>query len=115
MSERTATPVLSGHQQVAALEADVHEVVVAFCDAVHEMAAEAEALAELDHRIRAAREAAGLPAQVPTLRDHAAQVVLGALAPLRPHVPFASDHARRAAEESLRQFGAVDPEPPTRF
>ena len=107
MSAQPALVASSPREEVAVLEREARDVGGAYCDAVDAVAALAEQLAALDHRIDAARTAAGMPRQVPTLRDHAAQVVLGSLAPLRPHVPFASDHARRVSEAALRRYGAV--------
>ena len=83
-----------------ALAAELRERAAVFVDLMAAAGAVAAEIADLEARRRAALNIAGQRDPRPGARELAAEVALGFLEPLRPHVPFVTlESACRAAEE----------------
>jgi len=85
------------------LRAERRAAAVRYLDALREIEEPLATLVQADAELRAAACQAGMGAAAgPELKSLAAEVLLGAAAPLRPHVAFTTEAAVRRAAEELR-------------
>ena len=96
------TDTLDAVAELAALADERQNTAVRLVAVARELDAIAADLAAADAEIRARRYQAGLPpASGPTARELAAEVLVGHLGALRPHLPFVSRDSADRAEEQL--------------
>jgi len=89
--------------RITALEAERRGAIRRYLHALVELAAPLAILVAADAELRAAVYAAGsAPPPGPDVRTLAAECLLGAAAPLRPHISFCTAESARWAAEELR-------------
>lgn len=84
-----------------ALRAELRAAGQLFADRLSDMVPAAEAVADLEARLRAAENQAGVRDPRPPARELAADVLHGRLGCLRPYVPFCTAEAADRATEAL--------------
>ncbi len=94
--------------EAAARAADLAEeartVAARFCTQVHELAATVDFLADIDRQLQAARRQAGYSSvPLPNARELASEVLLGAVAELRPYVASVTAESAERSEAELRR------------